>query len=333
MKSKIANMDKEEKDMPTSQLSSTTEPSLPDLVTEKQIRELYDNEWGVTDDIPSPDRIPEPARDDHMEHILPEYENIVGYVHMPESTKIVDEHHDAKMPEPDNTKDGVYLKPEPVNPHAIWEGYQEYPEPVLHSKDTIPDPTYDLHKEDGLPDSGDRREFSTGSVRDIRSGKGRFDLMSPIALMSIARRMEDGMTKYGERNWEKGQELMSYLDSALRHIFGYLEDIMIGKKSAEDHMSAALWNLHGFIHTQRMILEGLLPAELDDLPTPTKVGLERRPTTLREPDNTDLGCEDVITKEMKTIEAKLQPPKVYKENVSGVTGAIGDDEYEGYNGC
>lgn len=137
-----------------------------------------------------------------------------------------------------------------------------------------------------LPDSGERREFETGSVRDIRDGKGRYDLLSPIALESIAKRMEDGMQKYGERNWEKGQYLMSYIDSCLRHIFGYLEDVMIGRKSAEDHMSAALWNLHGFIHTQRMINEGLLPYDLDDLPTPDKVGLKRQFMTT--PENT--GC-------------------------------------------
>ena len=126
--------------------------------------------------------------------------------------------------------------------------------------------------EGSLPDSGKRREFpTTGSVRDSRNGKGRFDLISPIAMMSLAKRLEDGMDKYGERNWEKGQPLMSYIDSTLRHISQFIVDIMMGKKSEEDHMSAALWNLHSFVHTEVMIREGLLPEELNDLPTPNYV--------------------------------------------------------------
>lgn len=135
-----------------------------------------------------------------------------------------------------------------------------------------------------LPDSGDRREFSTGSVRDVRTGKGRFDLISPFAILSLANRLEDGMDKYGERNWEKGQNLMSYIDSAKRHINDFIIGTMVGQKSAEDHMSAALWNIQAFIHTQAMINEGLLPESLNDLPTPERVGLKREyRTTLSNP--------------------------------------------------
>jgi len=125
-----------------------------------------------------------------------------------------------------------------------------------------------------LPDSGERREFSTGSVRDIRTGKGRFDLISPIALRRLAVRLEDGMSKYGERNWEKGQPLMSYLDSAVRHIQDFIEDVMCDVEHKEDHLGAALWNIHGFIHTEEMIKRGCLPEELDDLPTPARVGID-----------------------------------------------------------
>ena len=35
-------------------------------------------------------------------------------------------------------------------------------------------------------DSGARREFTTGSRRDSRRGKGRFDLISPIAIRRLA---------------------------------------------------------------------------------------------------------------------------------------------------
>jgi len=137
-----------------------------------------------------------------------------------------------------------------------------------------------------LPDSGERREFSTGSIRDIRIGKGRYDLISPIAMKALAVRLEDGMSKYGERNWEKGQPLMSYLDSAIRHINTYIYDMMTFKKPIEDHIGAALWNIHSFIHTQEMIRLELLDKELDDLPYPSKVGIDVEKECLK-----NLKCE------------------------------------------
>jgi len=42
-----------------------------------------------------------------------------------------------------------------------------------------------------IKDSGDRTEFATGAVRDMREGKGRCDLM-PLEVVSKIRRREDG---------------------------------------------------------------------------------------------------------------------------------------------
>lgn len=111
-----------------------------------------------------------------------------------------------------------------------------------------------------VKDSGKRQAFSTGSVRDTRDGKGRFDLISPIFLRRLARHYENGAKKYGDHNWEKGQHLSRYLDSALRHINEYREGLR-----DEDHMIAAAWNIASFVHTQEMIGRGSLPKELDDL--------------------------------------------------------------------
>jgi len=115
---------------------------------------------------------------------------------------------------------------------------------------------------DAVKDSGERRQFDTGSVRDVRRGKGRFDLISPVALKRLAKHTENGAVKYGDRNWERGQPICSYLDSALRHINCFLE----GGRD-EDHLAAAAWNIFSAIHTEEMIERGLLPAELNDLPT------------------------------------------------------------------
>lgn len=111
-----------------------------------------------------------------------------------------------------------------------------------------------------LKDSGHRQSFDSGSVRDTDAGKGRPDLLSPIALDELARHMQDGCEKYGERNWEKGQDLQRYLASALRHLNKFRE----GHRD-EPHMRAAFWNIHSFIHTAAMIERGLLPKELDNL--------------------------------------------------------------------
>jgi hypothetical protein len=89
-----------------------------------------------------------------------------------------------------------------------------------------------------IHDSGNRREFDTGAVRDMAEGKGRFDLMPPLALLRLAKHFENGAKKYGERNWEKGIPISSFIDSALRHIFKF----MAGQED-EDHLCAAAWNL------------------------------------------------------------------------------------------
>lgn len=117
------------------------------------------------------------------------------------------------------------------------------------------------HEYTAVKDSGKRRAFPTGSVRDVRIGKGRYDLVSPFALDRLAKHYENGATKYGDRNWEKGQPLSGYIDSALRHI----NKRQRGMKD-EDHMAAAAWNILAFIHTEMMMQAGVLPRDLDDMP-------------------------------------------------------------------
>ena len=112
-----------------------------------------------------------------------------------------------------------------------------------------------------IKDSGKRREFATGSVRDVRDGKGRFDLLPPRAIREVAIHFENGSKKYGDRNWEKGQPLGSYLDSGMRHAF-----LVLQGEDDENHAAAAAWNLLCFLETRARIKLGLLPAELDDLP-------------------------------------------------------------------
>jgi hypothetical protein len=119
---------------------------------------------------------------------------------------------------------------------------------------------------DQVQDSGRREEMSTGSVRDSRAGKGRYDLITPLGLRRLAKHYENGSTKYGDRNWEKGQTLSRYLDSIIRHAYCYLE----GKRD-EDHLAAICWGALAMMHTEEAIERGLLPKELDDMPNFTKL--------------------------------------------------------------
>ena len=133
-----------------------------------------------------------------------------------------------------------------------------------------------------IKDSGERREFSSGSVRDTTKGKGRCDLL-PLGviynsiypdlvllrineymikgelyylqsvievyrddvridhetlLLDLAKHFENGAKKYSERNWEKGQPLHVYMDSAIRHYLQYRRG-----DNDENHGIAFVWNI------------------------------------------------------------------------------------------
>ena len=129
-----------------------------------------------------------------------------------------------------------------------------------------------------IKDSGSRREFESGAVRDIQEGKGRCDLMpldvvgefladtvlvcisrfqhtgdvcdlmdalsrydedEPYTLMlEVAKHFEDGARKYGEHNWQKGIPTHCYIDSAVRHYLKYLRG-----DEDEPHNRAFVWNI------------------------------------------------------------------------------------------
>jgi acetyl-CoA acetyltransferase len=113
-----------------------------------------------------------------------------------------------------------------------------------------------------LKDSGERQVFNTGAQRDIQQvEKGRYDLISPIALKRIAIILAKGAKKYSDRNWEKGMPMSRYIDSSLRHLTQYIE----GKRD-EDHLGQAFWNLHSALHMEEQIMRKNLPHELLDLP-------------------------------------------------------------------
>lgn len=140
-----------------------------------------------------------------------------------------------------------------------------------------------------IKDSGDRTEFPTGAVRDMKQGKGRCDLLplgiagrylsgpedemdnclinierfkrggdpswlraalrcfvaghkewvdDATMLLEVSKHFEEGAEKYGENNWQKGIDVWSYIDSAVRHYLKWRRG-----DTDEPHDRAFCWNI------------------------------------------------------------------------------------------
>jgi hypothetical protein len=93
-----------------------------------------------------------------------------------------------------------------------------------------------------IKDSGKRKEFSTGMIRDSED-KIRYDLIPIWFLERFAEHLTKGARKYKPRNWELAEteeELDRFIQSLCRHIIAYLKGDI-----DEDHMSAICFNLCG----------------------------------------------------------------------------------------
>lgn len=112
-----------------------------------------------------------------------------------------------------------------------------------------------------LPDTGERKESETGAKRDAAIGKGYPHCIPPEALFRLAKHYERGAKKVSLHNWLLGMNLSWFIDSAQRHLWA----LQTGDNS-EDHAAAILWNICGFMETDRRIRAGVLPQGLDDLP-------------------------------------------------------------------
>jgi hypothetical protein len=105
-----------------------------------------------------------------------------------------------------------------------------------------------------IKDSGERREFPTGAVRDMAEGKGDMVSVPWEAILRLSKHYEDGAKKYKRWNY-RGLPVSSFIDSACRHLAKY----QCGCDD-EDHLAAAAFNILG-----AMLVENITP-ELQDLP-------------------------------------------------------------------
>lgn len=127
---------------------------------------------------------------------------------------------------------------------------------VIHNN-----PIFEEFNTQTLPHIKKMQKHESGAIRENKENKPKFELISPIVLEKLAIHFSLGAKEHGDRNWEKGLPLSNFIASAGRH----LNAIKLGKTD-EDHESALLWNIHGYIHTNDMIKRGKLPKELSDMP-------------------------------------------------------------------
>lgn len=110
-------------------------------------------------------------------------------------------------------------------------------------------------------DDGKRTEYHTGALRSDRTGRGRYDLISPHGLKRLAVQYEEGAKQKGERNWELGFSTSRACCSAIGHLYDHLA----GDRS-EDHLAAVAWQMMAAMHFEELIKLGKLPEELNDVP-------------------------------------------------------------------
>lgn len=98
--------------------------------------------------------------------------------------------------------------------------------------------------------------FESGAIREDKTGKGRCDLLPMCALIRLSRHFESSLKDHPERNWEKGIPMHSFLDSAIRHLFKYMDG-----QNDEDHLCSAAWNILCAMWTEEK------KPEMQDIPT------------------------------------------------------------------
>lgn len=108
-----------------------------------------------------------------------------------------------------------------------------------------------------LKDSGQRKEEETGALTDPGNSDAAFELLSPYALMRLAKHLGAGAAKYEPRNWEKGIKYSICVGKLLRHLFKW----QMGLQD-ENHLAAVGFWWHALQHYE----ETCRREELNDLP-------------------------------------------------------------------
>ena len=95
-----------------------------------------------------------------------------------------------------------------------------------------------------VKDSGKRKEFESGMVRDVTDDKTFVSLVYDGPMFwRWAVHLTKGAVKYAKRNWMKAngeEELERFKDSAARHFYQWYRG-----DTDEDHAAAVFFNING----------------------------------------------------------------------------------------
>ena len=117
-----------------------------------------------------------------------------------------------------------------------------------------------------VKDSGERKHFDSGMVRDTTEGKRDYLLVRDGPMYERwAEHLTKGARKYTKRNWMQAngpEELERFRQSAVRHFEAWLRG-----ETDEDHAAAVFFNINGVEYVrEQMHVEGLTfeePGECD----------------------------------------------------------------------
>ena len=85
--------------------------------------------------------------------------------------------------------------------------------------------------------------METGNSAYLRTSIQDFCMINdwslPNCILEVSMHYKQGAEKYGERNWEKGIPLHSFIDSGVRHFLKHIDG-----QTDERHDRAFVWNMH-----------------------------------------------------------------------------------------
>lgn len=82
------------------------------------------------------------------------------------------------------------------------------------------------------------------------ASKPRFELLSPDALLELARVATKGAEIYGDRNWELGMDWTRILGALYRHTIAWQRGEEFDPETGCHHMAAVMWNAMVLLHFQ-----------------------------------------------------------------------------------
>jgi hypothetical protein len=109
-----------------------------------------------------------------------------------------------------------------------------------------------------MKDSGERKTFNSGMLRETSGNRPRFDLIFPLnqkyedsMLYNLGVVLAKGVEKYSARNFENCnsiEELERFKEASFRHFFQFMTGEM-----DEDHLGALLFNLNAINYLMKKI--------------------------------------------------------------------------------